>query len=66
VAEAVGTPRTYGEEPSAQGRYNAGQKLNGILTLAATLGFIVTGIILWIRRSSRRCCVLGVQRLHEQ
>ena len=30
-----------------QGRYNAGQKLNGILTLAATLGFIVTGIILW-------------------
>ena len=30
-----------------QGRYNAGQKLNGILTLAATVGFIVTGLILW-------------------
>ena len=30
-----------------QGRFNAGQKLNGILTLAATLGFIVTGLILW-------------------
>jgi formate dehydrogenase subunit gamma len=30
-----------------QGRFNAGQKLNGILTLAATLGFIVTGIIVW-------------------
>jgi formate dehydrogenase subunit gamma len=30
-----------------QGRYNAGQKLNGILTLAATLGFIVTGLIVW-------------------
>ncbi len=30
-----------------QGRYNAGQKLNGVLTLAATAGFIVTGIILW-------------------
>ncbi len=30
-----------------QGRYNAGQKLNGVLTLAATLGFIVTGVILW-------------------
>jgi formate dehydrogenase subunit gamma len=30
-----------------QGRFNAGQKLNGILTLAATTGFIVTGIIIW-------------------
>lgn len=30
-----------------QGRFNAGQKLNGILTIAATLGFIVTGLILW-------------------
>jgi formate dehydrogenase subunit gamma len=30
-----------------QGRFNAGQKLNGILTLAATLGFVVTGIIIW-------------------
>lgn len=40
------------EGPSAkdlppQGRFNAGQKLNGILTLAATVGFIVTGIIIW-------------------
>jgi formate dehydrogenase subunit gamma len=30
-----------------QGRFNAGQKLNGILTIAATFGFIVTGLILW-------------------
>lgn len=30
-----------------QGRFNAGQKLNGILTIAATVGFIVTGLILW-------------------
>lgn len=30
-----------------QGRFNAGQKLNGILTIAATVGFIVTGIIMW-------------------
>jgi formate dehydrogenase subunit gamma len=30
-----------------QGRYNAGQKLNAILTIAATVGFIVTGIIMW-------------------
>jgi formate dehydrogenase subunit gamma len=30
-----------------QGRFNAGQKLNGILTLAATLGFVVTGLIMW-------------------
>jgi formate dehydrogenase subunit gamma len=30
-----------------QGRFNAGQKLNGILTIAATVGFIVTGLIMW-------------------
>jgi formate dehydrogenase subunit gamma len=30
-----------------QGRFNAGQKLNGILTIAATVGFIVTGVIVW-------------------
>ncbi len=30
-----------------QGRFNAGQKLNGILTIAATVGFIVTGLIIW-------------------
>lgn len=30
-----------------QGRFNAGQKLNGVLTIAATFGFIVTGLILW-------------------
>jgi formate dehydrogenase subunit gamma len=30
-----------------QGRFNAGQKLNGILTIASTVGFIVTGLILW-------------------
>jgi formate dehydrogenase subunit gamma len=30
-----------------QGRFNAGQKLNGILTISATLGFVVTGIIVW-------------------
>lgn len=30
-----------------QGRFNAGQKLNGILTIAATIGFIITGLIMW-------------------
>lgn len=30
-----------------QGRFNAGQKLNGILTIAATVGFIITGLIMW-------------------
>ena len=30
-----------------QGRFNAGQKLNGILTIAATVGFIVTGLVIW-------------------
>jgi formate dehydrogenase subunit gamma len=30
-----------------QGRFNAGQKINAIFTAAATLGFAVTGVIMW-------------------
>jgi formate dehydrogenase subunit gamma len=31
----------------AQGRFNAGQKLNSVLTAAATVGFVVTGALMW-------------------
>lgn len=31
----------------AQGRFNAGQKLNSIAIAAATVGFIVTGSLMW-------------------
>jgi formate dehydrogenase subunit gamma len=31
----------------AQGRFNAGQKLNTVLTAAATVGFTVTGALMW-------------------
>jgi len=30
-----------------QGRFNAGQKLNSIATAAATVGFVVTGTLMW-------------------
>ncbi len=36
-----------GEPPPAQGRFNAGQKLNTIATVAAILGFAITGLIMW-------------------
>jgi len=36
-----------GKNLPPQGRFNAGQKLNGILTIAATVGFVVTGLIIW-------------------
>lgn len=31
----------------AQGRFNAGQKLNTILVTAAAVGFVVTGVFMW-------------------
>ena len=31
----------------AQGRFNAGQKLNTVLVIAATTGFVVTGVLMW-------------------
>lgn len=33
--------------PPPQGRFNAGQKLNSVLVSAATVGFVITGAVMW-------------------
>jgi formate dehydrogenase subunit gamma len=41
-------PKPWRRNPlPPQGRFNAGQKLNTIATAAATVGFIVTGTLMW-------------------
>jgi formate dehydrogenase subunit gamma len=37
-----------GRRPAPQGRLNAGQKLNTILTAAYTVLFLVSGLLLWL------------------
>jgi formate dehydrogenase subunit gamma len=36
-----------GRKPAPQGRFNAGQKLNTVVTAAFTILFLVTGLLLW-------------------
>jgi formate dehydrogenase subunit gamma len=36
-----------GRKPAPQGRFNAGQKLNTVLTAAFTVLFLVSGLLLW-------------------
>lgn len=45
----IAVPRRWrGDAPlPPQGRFNAGQKLNTVLTAAAMVGFIVTGAVMW-------------------
>jgi formate dehydrogenase subunit gamma len=41
-------PKPWRHQPlPAQGRFNAGQKLNSIAIAAATVGFVVTGSLMW-------------------
>lgn len=41
-------PRRWRAEPlPPQGRFNAGQKLNTVLTAAALVGFVATGAVMW-------------------
>jgi formate dehydrogenase subunit gamma len=37
-----------GKKPAPQGRFNAGQKLNALLTAAFTVLFLVSGLLLWV------------------
>jgi formate dehydrogenase subunit gamma len=37
-----------GRKPAPQGRFNAGQKLNTVLTAAFTILFVVSGVLLWV------------------
>jgi len=44
----IAVPSRWRSEPlPPQGRFNAGQKLNTVLTAAGMVGFIVTGAVIW-------------------
>lgn len=44
----VAVPKRWRREPlPPQGRFNAGQKLNTVLTAAAMVGFVATGGLMW-------------------
>lgn len=43
----IAVPGRRREPAPPQGRFNAGQKLNTVLTAAALVGFILTGAVMW-------------------
>ncbi len=51
--------------PSPQGRFNAGQKLNVILTAALALLFVVSGFFLWLGERDHRFLFDGTGTVHD-
>jgi formate dehydrogenase subunit gamma len=50
---------------AAQGRFNAGQKLNTMLTVAFALLFVVSGFFLWLGERDHRFIFDGTGTVHE-
>jgi formate dehydrogenase subunit gamma len=50
---------------SPQGRFNAGQKVNAIVTAAFALLFFVSGMLLWIGEDNTRIRLGGTLYLHD-
>jgi formate dehydrogenase subunit gamma len=50
--------------PSPQGKFNAGQKLNALLTVAFALLFLVSGVLLWLGERDHRFILDGTGTLH--
>jgi formate dehydrogenase subunit gamma len=51
--------------PAPQGRFNAGQKLNTVLTAAFTVLFFVSGLLLWIGERDTRYRFASTVVLHD-
>jgi formate dehydrogenase subunit gamma len=51
--------------PAPQGRFNAGQKLNATLTLAFTLLFVISGLLLWFGERDTRFRFASTVVLHD-
>lgn len=51
--------------PDAQGRFNAGQKLNAALTAAFLVLFLVSGLLLWLGERDTRFRLAGTVILHD-
>jgi formate dehydrogenase subunit gamma len=54
-----------GRRPTPQGRFNAGQKLNTVLTAAFTLLFLVSGLLLWFGERDTRFRFASTVVLHD-
>jgi formate dehydrogenase subunit gamma len=54
-----------GRRPAPQGRFNAGQKLNAILTSAFAVLFLVSGLLLWFGERDTRLRFAGTVVLHD-
>jgi formate dehydrogenase subunit gamma len=54
-----------GRRPAPQGRFNAGQKLNAVLTAAFALLFLVSGLLLWLGERDTRFRLAGTVVLHD-
>ena len=48
-----------------QGRFNAGQKVNAILTVAFALLFVLSGFFLWLGERDHRFLLAGTGTLHD-
>jgi formate dehydrogenase subunit gamma len=51
--------------PAPPGRFNAGQKLNAILTTAFTVLFLVSGVLLWLGERDTRFRFASTVLLHD-
>jgi formate dehydrogenase subunit gamma len=51
--------------PAPQGRFNAGQKVNAILTAAFAVLFVVSGVLLWYGERDTRFRLDGTVALHD-
>lgn len=54
-----------GHLSTPQGRFNAGQKINAILTAAFATLFFATGILLWLSERNTRFHLAGTLYLHD-
>jgi formate dehydrogenase subunit gamma len=54
-----------GRRPTPQGRFNAGQKINAALTLAMTVLFLVSGLLLWFGERDTQLRFASTILLHD-
>jgi formate dehydrogenase subunit gamma len=54
-----------GRRPAPQGRFNAGQKLNTLLTAAFVVLFLVSGLLLWLGERDTRLRFASTVVLHD-
>jgi formate dehydrogenase subunit gamma len=52
-------------KPAPQGRFNAGQKINAVLTAAFALLFAVSGLLLWLGERDHRFQFASTILLHD-